>query len=684
MRRRRIVTATILVTLQLSVISWALPTTPDEAELVVTGWLKGDPQPLGMAVGRNIAGTETYMNDEGEPMYYIVNLDPSGFVIVAADDLVEPVVGFADDGRFDPSLDNPLGALVTNDLTSRMEAVKSPFQLLATVDDVPLTDTQKKWSRLIGIGAAPEGGFTSLALSTVSDVRVAPLIQSHWDQGRACSSYCYNYYTPNHYPSGCVATAMAQLIRFYRYPSEPNDSAVSSLSGRRGFTIKVDGDESTAYLKGGDSNGGPYMWHLMELTPDCSTALARRQAIGALCYDTGISANMEYTRDGSSANLYYARESLLSTFQYSNAISGWYYDYPTKTFLNLGSKLTNMVNPNLDAGHPVILGLTGPPGGHAVLADGYGYNFSTLYYHLNMGWSGNHDAYYNLPTIDSNPSFNVVDECVYNIFTSREGEIISGRITDAYGNPVSGAAVTATENTISRFTEIFEDVTDGKGIYAIEGLDSNTRYTLNVSKAGYHFEIKEVTTGRSFDGGSVAGNKWGIDFQNTVPVNVFEDTFSTWSLDTTRWTETDGPVFVSDRGIGEPTTPYSLELGATISGRGSVSSKTIDLSDFSNATITYHHQRTGGGTSPQDGGHTGLDVSYWNGSTWMTLNQLSGSTPDMTTYEMMSISLPPEALRADFKFRIARCWDSTNPITITRRSWNGGDWFIDDVRIEAW
>ena len=59
-----------------------------------------------------------------------------------------------------------------------------------------------------------------------------------------------------------------------------------------------------------------------------------------------------------------------------------------------------MVNPNLDAGYPVLFGITGA-GGHAIVCDGYGYNPSTMYHHLNMGWSGNDDAWYNLPTIDT-------------------------------------------------------------------------------------------------------------------------------------------------------------------------------------------------------------------------------------------------------------------------------------------
>ncbi len=85
-------------------------------------------------------------------------------------------------------------------------------------------------------------------------------------------------------------------------------------------------------------------------------------------------------------------------------------------------------------------GLWVPAIGHEVIVDGYGYNVSTLYHHLNLGWAGTADAWYNLPTISTGIyNFNSVIECIYNVFPQGSGEIISGRVLDAAGQPVSGA-----------------------------------------------------------------------------------------------------------------------------------------------------------------------------------------------------------------------------------------------------
>ena len=117
MGRKSIVSVAFLVTLLLCSGLRARPTTADEAAMAAAGWLRADPQPLGTTLGWRVMNVETF-TDGGGPAYYVVYLQPSGFVIVSADDLVEPIIGFADDGLYELSPQNPLGALVTADLSA--------------------------------------------------------------------------------------------------------------------------------------------------------------------------------------------------------------------------------------------------------------------------------------------------------------------------------------------------------------------------------------------------------------------------------------------------------------------------------------------------------------------------------------------------------------------------------------
>jgi hypothetical protein len=76
----------------------ATPTTSEQARLVVTIWLLLDQQPLGARIGQQVKEVKTFADASG-PIYYVVYLDPAGLVFLPADDLVEPILGFAPAAR---------------------------------------------------------------------------------------------------------------------------------------------------------------------------------------------------------------------------------------------------------------------------------------------------------------------------------------------------------------------------------------------------------------------------------------------------------------------------------------------------------------------------------------------------------------------------------------------------------
>jgi hypothetical protein len=136
-----------------------------------------------------------------------------------------------------------------------------------------------------------------------------------------------------------------------------------------------------------------------------------------------------------------------------------------------------------------------------------------MYHHLNMGWAGISDAWYNLPDVNAiDRTYNSVVMCIYNIHVTHEGdgEVISGRILDHNGNPIPDVNVYA--ETIDKQT-ILSTNTNAKGIYAFNNLNSATTYTILPISTGFIFTEQEVTTGTSLDEKPVSGNKWAVDFK---------------------------------------------------------------------------------------------------------------------------------------------------------------------------
>jgi hypothetical protein len=493
-----------LLFLSMATITLAKPITAEQAKSATQAWRRMDATPLKSTLGTAVSDVATFKDSIGSNLYYVVYLKPSGFVILPADDRVEPIIAFSSEGQYVDSDDNPLGALVRKDLPGRMAHVRKQDSTKDTADTSSpqqLDNVQKKWDTLLTAQAELEYG-----LSSISDVRVAPLVQSKWSQSTVSGSNCYNYYTPNNYVSGCVATALSQLMRFHQRPT--------TSVGTAAYSITVDGTSRSEALMGGNGSGGAYDWASMTLVPSSGVTTAQCQAIGRLMHDAGAAVNMDYTANSSGTDTLISATALKSTFGYSNAVKGY----------NSGSNLPTdarnaMVNPNLDTGLPVLFGITGSSGGHAIVGDGYGYQSDTMYHHLNMGWAGSSDLWYNLPDIGTNYNFTSVYKVVYNVYTTGSGEIISGRAIDCSGSPISGATVTATRSGYSTLTT----TTNSNGIYSFKNVASGAAFTIAITKSGVTFSSnsQSITTGTSTDYAASTGNKWGIDFSTVcIPATL--------------------------------------------------------------------------------------------------------------------------------------------------------------------
>lgn len=452
----------------------------DSAGVAAQRWLQDDAA-LGCALGSEVDAVHTCSPQEGST-FHVVKLKGGGFVVMSSDTTREPVVAFSSGDDLVESDSNPLWVLLKKDLALRVgEDVttnRKPGLLRATVGGSSGSGNEAKWNRLLG----KSGGLlrASQGATVISDVRVAPLVQSKWDQEDVGDGHCYNYYTPNNYVCGCVATAGAQIMRYFEWPS-----ATTSVPTFKNNYCKLNGTRK-AYT----TQGGYYEWSLMPLVPNSSITDAERQTIGKLTSDIGICVGMAYASGGSSAGGYMLAEAFTNRFGYANALAAEW-----STDISGNDNMKNALLSNFDAGLPVAIGLSGA-GGHEIVGDGYGYSGDTLYLHFNMGWSGSDDAWYAPPQLATEQyNFNVLDGFVCNIFTNSayaNGVICSGRVLDASGAPIENAVVSIKKDNGSILSSA---TTNAKGIYAlvVTGVPkSSTTYTLTATSNGFN-ETKSVS-----------------------------------------------------------------------------------------------------------------------------------------------------------------------------------------------
>jgi len=497
--------------------------------------------------------TRTY-SENGDEIFHLVELDGGGYVAVAAEEAAGGVMGFSEDDALPSSIDGPLAVLLAADAAARRKT-KSAAKSSAAV-----------------LSAASVGSESAL-----DDLRVAPLVKSKWNQTTVAGKKVYNYYTPYGYCCGCVATAMAQLMRFHEYPS----ASVSPAT----FTCYAGSEQTETNLT---LVAGLYDWSAMPLVPATETLDdTMREAIGRICFDAGVSMRMRYGFDGNSSGTYggFELEPLKSVFGYASAES--YLVGDTET---IGDDIVKAaILANLDAGCPVLLGIDRvrngtSDNGHAIVADGYGYVGDTLYCHLNMGWSGANDYWYALPDIGTSYGFNAVNSVVYNIFPDKTGSLVTGRVTDPAGNPLAGATVEAVAVYTSRsssgkpgssrttyVTNILECTTSEHGVYAVlaPADKSCTVYVTAVyggwaslkastsTSASSSPDIDWENENYSYQSALSCGNSWGNDVVvgsysgGDAAVESFDGTgaASNWSLSFT----------------GTPGAWYAVEQSQTLS-----------------------------------------------------------------------------------------------------------------------
>ena len=326
-------------------------------------------------------------------LYYIYNVgNAQGFVIVSGDDRTNPILGYSDEGSFDLSRLSP-------DMKHFLRSYAGELKDLSVMNDAEASKRLRTPNRAV--------------VSTRNSI--APLITSMWDQATPYWNECPQFMNSDNPDdgyelayTGCVATAMAQIMYFYKEPAQTEyEIPAYTFTYSNGL-----GEYGTAYMDALPITS--FDWANMRDTYTGAEDEASTSAVAHLMFYIGCAVKMQYGRNSSGA---YTDDipTGFSLFGYGSKIA-FRNDYSQQQW-------DDLVYSELAAGRPMIYnGTAGSGGGHSFVCDGYEYGD---YFHINWGWGGMGNGYFQLSILNpsesgiggstSSEGYNMKQNIIYNI-----------------------------------------------------------------------------------------------------------------------------------------------------------------------------------------------------------------------------------------------------------------------------
>lgn len=283
-------------------------------------------------------------------VFYVVNLQPEGWMLVAADDAVAPVLAYSPTGRF-----------YTNNQPEALQSWLTGYaKQLVEIDPSEQLPANRLWTDVVYKSA-----------SSVAEESVEPLIKVKFNQSSPWNKYCPSD-ASGKAVVGCVAVAMAQAMTVPQYPDRP--------TGFYSYSCPPYGNLAIDYSAEPALN-----WNLIIAGTDGKDAAAR------LLYQCGVAVEMGYSASGSGTQTSKINSALRRHYSYPNSVK-------TYTRSSYTDDWENLIKNEILHGRAVVYagndGTSNP--GHAFNLDGYDGNGM---YHINWGWGGANNGYYGINNV---------------------------------------------------------------------------------------------------------------------------------------------------------------------------------------------------------------------------------------------------------------------------------------------
>ncbi len=330
--------------------------------------------------------------------FYVFVFKSGGFVMISADDAVTPVLGYSSTESFDKNN-------IPSNAAAWLDGYNNHIKFIVD-NNLSNIETIKEWNKIL-----------NNQFNKTTQV-VNPLCTTTWDQ-----SSPYNNLCPSGSVTGCVATAMAQIMKYWNYPT--------TGVGTHTYTHATYGALTANF------GATTYQWANMLNSYSGSSTATQKTAVATIMYHAGVSVNMDYSPSASGAYSFDVPSALISYFNYSTSAEiKFLADFTSANWIT-------MLKGELDNSHPIYYSGTGPQGGHAFVCDGYN---TTNQFHFNWGWDGMANGYFAIGSLNPiGDTFNLDNSAVIRIKPPSSAPL-ADFVADNVTPPVAGT-VNFTDNS---------------------------------------------------------------------------------------------------------------------------------------------------------------------------------------------------------------------------------------------
>jgi len=444
----------VLVTVQ----GWAAPVKVSQAQMVAQNFANanGNFNASTTRSAMKLAYAEKSDKMKDQPVFYVFN-SSDNYVIVAGDDRAEQVLGYGE-GQFD-----------VNDIPCGMRDLFNVYK-----EEIEFLQTHPK----LTVERVSQGAPSLMATS------VSPLISTNWGQESPYYNQCPKYGSVR-CVTGCAATAMAQIMQYWSYPSSaPAMSAYTTST--LNISVPALSSKTLSYNKSND-------------------------AIAWLMRYAGQSVSMDYqpaSKGGSGASMTAARSAMVNKFDYSTSASQIYKSNYTDT------QWKNKLNNELNSKRPVYYQAVDANGngGHAFIIDGYN---TSGKYHINWGWKGSCNGYFTLNSFNTDGlKFNEYQNMIVDLRPSTILSINPNPV--AFNNKTVGKTYTA-KISIKGYNltgSLSLKLTGATGVFSID----KTSITKSAGTSGATVTVTYKPTGAGSHSATLTISGGGLVSSKTVKI----------------------------------------------------------------------------------------------------------------------------------------------------------------------